>query len=121
MDAVAELHRFYEDLNARRFDTSSDLWAPDMRFHAPGIGAEATSWEAAIAEIRKFVEFADAEYRVDRVVEQGPFLVAFVTTTGVVGGRPVSWSLCNVGRMQDGRMVEAWALRGGEPVPIEAG
>lgn len=123
MEVAEELRRFFKDVNERQWADaeSAPLVAPDLRLHIPAIGLEATSWAEAMAGIRAFVERIDAHYEVEDVVEHGPLVVAFVTNTGTVDGRRSTWPICVVYRMDDGKVVENWSLRGGDPVPVDAG
>ncbi len=123
MDAAQELRRFFDNLNARKWAEaeSAPLAAPDMRLHIPAIGVEATSWTEGMAGIRAFVEGVDAHYEVEEVVEHGPLVVLFATNTGTVDGQRATWPICSVYRMENGKTVETWTLRGGDPVPVEGG
>lgn len=122
MDVAEEIRRFYENVSARRWsDTGGDPFAPDMRVHVPAIGVEATSWEEGLAGVRAFVESVDARYQVDDLVQHGRFVVVFLTATGTLDGQRATWSVCTVHRMDDGKVVETWTLRGSDPAPVDAG
>lgn len=74
-----------------------------------------------MAALRAHWEDDDVHGEVDDVVEHGPFLVGFVTASANRGGRRISFSTCSVNRVEDGKVVETWTLRGSDPVPVDAG
>ena len=104
-------------LNAREFDADADLYSEDVKFHAPGLGQDLEGRDAMVQTVRGFIEGADVRYEVDEIIEHGPFVVAFTRSTGTLAGERKAWDLCQVMRYDGDKVVEFWALRGGEPQP----
>jgi hypothetical protein len=123
MDVAAAFHRLYKNISERNWSDvlSEDTVAPDVRFRVPAYGIDATTWDEGIAALRPAVEAVDGRYEVEDVVEHGPLAVAFITCTGTLDGRPATWSACSVSRIDNGKVVESWTLRGSDPVPVGDG
>jgi hypothetical protein len=117
MSRTDRVRQSIEHLNARDFTASAEDFAENVRFHAPGLGLDVEGRDTVTKRVTEFVEQADVRYAVQDVVERGPFVVAFVTSTGSLDGQQMTWELCEVLRYEDDQAVEIWALRGGPPRP----
>jgi hypothetical protein len=76
--------------------------------------------QAIVKTIGSFVTDADVRYEVDRVVEEGPFVVVSARSSGLMSGRRMTWGVCMVMRWEGDEIVEEWVLRGDAPHPIDS-
>jgi hypothetical protein len=106
-----------DHVNARDFDAASSAFAQNARFHLPGLGLDLQGRDTATARIKEVVEQGDFHYEFSDAVENGPFVVAFLTVTGMVEGQRMSWPVCQVYRYEGNSIAEVWGLRGGQPEP----
>ena len=107
-------------INARDFVTAAKDFSEDVKFHAPGLGVDVQGREIVVKTVGDFVEQADVSYTVNDVVEQGPFVVAFLRSIGTIDSKRVEWDLCQLVRYEGDRIAEIWALRGGPPQPTSS-
>ena len=119
MAGTDHVKRILDSINGRQYDAMRDVLAPDLKFHAPGLGIDVEGADAAISTVRDFVEQSDIRHELDEIVERGPFAVAFVRSTGRLDGRQMTWDLCQVCRLEGDSISEIWALRGSDPRPVE--
>lgn len=120
MSRTDDVKAMLDHINSRDFDADIERFASDLRWHAPGLGVESSTRDEMLRIIERFTAQADVHYDVHQVLEQGPFVVAFARSEGVLDGRQMTWELCQVLRYEGDRIVEVWTLRGGEPVPTGA-
>jgi hypothetical protein len=120
MSRADQLRENLDAMNARDFAAASKDFADNVKFHAPGLGLDVEGRDVVIGHVSQFVEQADVHYEVQQVVEQGPFVVAFTSSTGTLDGQRMAWELCQVLRYEDDQIAETWVLRGGPPQPISA-
>lgn len=118
MSKVDVVNRLFERVNARDFDAVGALHASGATFFAPGLGLDLEGRDAIVREVRAAVSEFDLRYDVHRVFEQGPFVVAFARSTGLIDGYPMGWELCGVYRFEDDQIAETWVMRGSAPHPV---
>jgi hypothetical protein len=118
MSRTDDIRQSMDRLNERDFGAASTTFAENLRFHAPGLGLDVEGRDAAMENIRAFVEQADVRYEVEEIVEHGPFAVVFAGSTGTFDGQRMGWSLCQVLRYEGDQIAETWVLRGNQPQPI---
>ncbi len=120
MSRADQLRENLDAMNAHDFAAAGKDFADNVKFHAPGLGLDVEGRDVVIGHVSQFVEQADVHYEVQDVVEHGPFVVAFTSSTGTLDGQRVTWDLCQVLRYEDDQVAETWVLRGGPPQPISA-
>jgi hypothetical protein len=120
MSRADQLREGIDALNAHDYASSGKNFAEDVKFHAPGLGLDVEGRDTVIEHVSQFVEQADVRYEVQDVVEHGPFVVAFTSSTGTLDGQRMAWELCQVMRYEDDQVAETWVLRGGAPRPTSA-
>ena len=62
-------------------------YAEDARFSVPALGVDLEGRQAIVETMGSFVKDADVRYELDRVVEEGPFVVVFARSSGLMSGR----------------------------------
>lgn len=105
-------------INDRDFDGVRDLHTPGAHFFAPGLDLDLDGRDAIVGEIAKAVEQGELRYEVREVFEQGPFVVAFARSIGMIDGFQMGWELCGVYRFDGDRIAETWVMRGSAPQPL---
>jgi steroid delta-isomerase-like uncharacterized protein len=108
--------RFYELVNERRWDDLLDLIADDYVGH--GLGSEGR--EGVRQDIQGFASaFADLRFTVEDTVTEGDKVVVKSTMRGThsdqfagvpASGQPIEVGECDVFRVVDGKIAEAWTL-----------
>jgi hypothetical protein len=109
-----------ETLNARNFAPAAKDYADNVRFHAPGLGLDIEGRDEMLKHVSEFIQQNDVHYKVEEVVEHGPFVVLFTRSTGNLDGQQMAWDLCQILRYEGDQIAEAWALRGGPPQSTSA-
>jgi hypothetical protein len=109
-----------ETLNARNFAPAAKDYADNVRFHAPGLGLDIEGRDEMLKHVSEFIQQNDVHYKVEEVVEHGPFVVLFTRSTGNLDGQQMAWDLCQILRYEGDQIAEAWALRGGPPQSASA-
>ena len=120
MDKVGHVTRAIELLNAGDIVGGMEGYAESATFSVPALGVALEGREAIVETMARFVKDADVHYEIDRVVEEGPFVIVFARSTGLMGGQRMTWSVCMVTRWEDDEIAEEWVLRGDAPRPIDA-
>lgn len=119
MDRVGHVTRALELLNAGDIVGGMEGYAENARFCVPALGVELEGREAIVETMGQFAKDADVRYEVDRLVEEGPLVVVFARSTGLMGGRRMRWGVCMVLRWEGNEIAEEWVLRGDAPQPVE--
>ncbi len=120
MGRAEHLKNAADRLNARDFTAGTEDFAENVKFHAPGLGLDLEGRDAVVERMSAFIQQADVHYDLEDVVEHGPFVVAFLRSTGLVDGQRMAWDLCEVLRYEGDKAAEVWALRGGPPQPTSS-
>lgn len=107
-----------EAINNRDFEGVRNAQSAEARFVAPGLDLDLAGRDAIVAEIRAAVEQGELRYDIHEVLERGPFVVAFATSTGMIDGYPMGWELCAVYRFDGDKVAETWVVRGSPPQPL---
>lgn len=112
------VRQLLQRVNDRDFDGVRDLHTTDAHLFAPGLDLDLHGRDAIVHEIEKAVEQGELRYEVGDVFEEGPFVVAFARSTGVIDGFAMGWELCGVYRFDGDRVAETWVMRGSPPRPL---
>jgi predicted ester cyclase len=114
----ALVHRFAERINAKDLEGALALVGPNFVEHAAGPGLPAGVEAVRAWFTLLFAGFPDAHYTILDVVAEGDKVVVQAcsqgTHTGMFIGVPptgkrAKWSLIDIHRVADGKLVEHWA------------
>jgi steroid delta-isomerase-like uncharacterized protein len=109
------VRRFFELMDAHRFDEIESVFAPDLRFH---LGSATMTRDGLVSFIRGFYEaFPDWQHHVADLFSSGTRVVARAADHGThrgdfqgvrATGRTVGLGQIAIYEVADGRIVEAW-------------
>lgn len=109
------VRRFFELMDARRFDELESVLAPDLRFH---LGPATMTRDDVISFIRGFYDaFPDWQHDVEDIFSSGTRVVARAADRGThrgdfqgvrATGRTINAGQIAIYEIADGRIVEAW-------------
>lgn len=114
---VAAQEKFGEAINTGKLEALDDLVAPASVDHdpAPGQGTGPAGFQAMFSELR--TAFPDLKVEVDHLTATDDDVAIAYTATGTHDGelqghaptgKPVSFRGVQIGRFEDGKLVERW-------------
>jgi predicted ester cyclase len=129
-DATALLQRIFQEIiNEGRLDVVDEVFSEDFVDHGPmGDLNGCEAFKAVVAAWRTAVP--DVRCEVDHVIEQGHLVAWLVHTTGThtgdglgfpATGRKFETVSANLGRFENGRVVEHWAEQGMLAMLVQVG
>lgn len=116
-DTETLMRRFYAAFNARKLDDLDDVMAADVVDHNPIPDQPAGLVGLKIALAGFFAAFSDIQIEVEQVLVDGNYVVVRQVARGVhdgdflgiaATGKLVEIRSHDIGRVEDGRIVEVW-------------